>query len=88
MNGAVRVGVDEGGILCGELPERKFDDARRIAADAELEQEQICIAMLTDNFLVTIHGAAPALVLDEGVVKTHVLRHWCAADGAARHERA
>lgn len=44
--------------------------------------------MLTDKFLVTIHGAAPALVLDEGVVKTHVLRHWCAADGAARHERA
>lgn len=44
--------------------------------------------MLTDKFLVTIHGAAPAFVLDEGVVKTHVLRHWCAADGAARHERA
>ena len=36
--------------------------------------------MTTDEILVTVHGPVPAGVFNEGVIKAHVLRHWCAAN--------
>lgn len=79
----VEAGVGGFGILGGHAEERHFDNAGRVAADAQLQKQDAAVPVPPQKILISPGGGIPALVLHESVVTAQVHGHGPAAPGAA-----
>ena len=71
----IEAGVD-GPVIChGHLPEGVFDDDRSVGPDAEFQVEDMEFFVAPEEVGVGGRGPAPALVLDEAVVRAQVHGH-------------
>lgn len=83
----VEAGVGGFGILGGHAEERHFDNAGRVAADAQLQKQDAAVPVPLQKILISSGGGVPALVLHESVVTAQIHGHGPAASGAAGDQR-
>ena len=82
----VHAGVAGVGAAQGHSPEGNLEDAGRVPAGAEIQEEGARLLGAPQEVRVARGGGAPAVVLDEGVVRAQVRRHLASAHRAARDE--
>ena len=82
----IQTGVNSFRVFCGHIPERIFDDDRRIEPDAKLKEQDVLAAACANEVIITLRCLVPALVLNEFIITPQIHCHRSAALRAFRYQ--